>query len=96
MTTIKKIRIVIPMPSDAEVGPYYIGVKGQDLSNIQIGPSDYDDFIYTLPNAPDVPKTGQFYETLNIAKTDYIVTGLLIFFATAIGALFLINRKKEG
>jgi len=66
-------------------------MEGNIISN-----SSYDTFDFIRPIAPDVPDTGRFSESLNIASTDYLATGLLIFFSSAIAALFLLNRKRNA
>ncbi len=44
-----------------------------------------------------VPNTGSLFGGLNISKTDYLVTGLIIFGITGIGGLvFISKRSKKG
>ena len=43
----------------------------------------------------DVPDTGGLFAGLNISKSDYLITGLAIFFLTGITGLFFIIRKKN-
>ena len=49
---------------------------------------------YTQPLAPDVPNTGAFAGALNIAKSDYVITALLVFSIASIAALRILYRKK--
>ena len=53
-------------------------------------------FTYTAPEVPDVPKTGALLEKLNISKTDYLISGLLIFFFAGIGLLVFIKKKSKN
>ena len=97
----KKIRIVVPMPDSAKTGDYIVGVSGYDEDGIQMGKDTYKDsesidtFHYTAPDSPDVPNTGLFSGALNIAQSDFLITGLLIFFSAAIGGIFILNRKNN-
>ena len=44
----------------------------------------------------DAPDTGSFFQNLNISRTDYLVTGLLIFItAAAIGAYLVIRKRGQ-
>lgn len=97
----KKIRIIVPMSDGTKTGDYVVGVAGYDGAGIQMGRDYYQDsesidtFHYTMPDSPDVPNTGLFSGALNIAKSDYIITGLLIFFFAAFGGLYIMNRKNR-
>ena len=45
----------------------------------------------------DVPDTGGLFGGLNISKTDYLVTGLLIFFTAGIGGvIFIVKRNQKS
>ena len=45
----------------------------------------------------DVPDTGELFGGLNISKSDYLVTGLLIFFTAGIGgAIFIVKRNQKS
>lgn len=91
---VKKIRVVIPIQNKAKDGLYRITATSLNSEGIEMSASDTDLFRYT-PVSPDVPNTGLFAGNLNIATTDFLITGLLVFFASAIFALFLINRKRN-
>ena len=44
-----------------------------------------------------VPNTGNFLESLNISRTDYLITGLIIFFGVGIGGvMFILKRDKSS
>lgn len=87
--------IVIDMPDDAMEGIYTIVVSGLDASGRLISDPASTTFHYTPPT-PEIPDTGDFLGNLNITKTDFLITGLCIFFSVTIFGLFLINRKKES
>ena len=42
-----------------------------------------------------VPDTGGLFQNLNISKTDYLVTGLLIFAVVGIGGIIFINKRSK-
>lgn len=48
------------------------------------------------PEEPiDVPNTGGFFGTLNISKTDYLITGLIAFFVLSGGILVFLKKSKN-
>lgn len=49
---------------------------------------------YTPPKVPEVPDTGAFFTNLNITETDYLVTGLIVFFT--IGISLIVFMKKSS
>ena len=50
---------------------------------------DDDDFLA-------VPNTGGLFGALNISKTDYLITGVIVFLLTGIfGAVFIAKRQKK-
>ena len=58
-------------------------------------------FKYTLEPEPEpepipVPNTGGFLKNLNISRTDYLITGLIIFFTFGIGGLVFIMRGRKA
>ncbi len=58
-------------------------------------------FKYTLEPEPEhedipVPNTGGFLKNLNISRTDYLVTGLIIFFTFGIGGLVFVIRGRNS
>ncbi|MBQ3430645.1 hypothetical protein IJG20_00900 [Candidatus Saccharibacteria bacterium] len=50
---------------------------------------------YTKPASPAVPDTGRFLSNLNIAKSDYIITGVIVFASVVLVAFTLLSRKKK-
>lgn len=49
---------------------------------------------YVPPEVPEVPDTGAFFTNLNITETDYLITGLIVFFI--IGISLIIFMKKSS
>ncbi|MBQ2660397.1 hypothetical protein IJF86_03215 [Candidatus Saccharibacteria bacterium] len=88
------INYTIDMPDGSNDGTYQIVVRGLDELGEEISDPSSTEFEYIAP-APDIPDTGFSLTQLNIAKSDFLITGLLIFFSAAIAAIFLVNRKKE-
>lgn len=50
---------------------------------------------YVRPKAPDVPDTGRFLGNLNLAKSDYIITAVIVFVAAVLIASVILSRKKK-
>ena len=81
-----------------ESGNYEVVVTPYDLDGeeMEIDENIKLDFTYTRPVTPDVPNTGFLTNNLTISEADYVITGLMIFFGSAIAALIIINRKKTS
>lgn len=43
-----------------------------------------------------VPNTGGLFETMNISQSDYLITGLMIFFITGIGGAIFIAKSRNS
>lgn len=43
-----------------------------------------------------VPNTGALFNNLNISQSDYLITGLIVFFLIGFGGLFFIARDRKG
>lgn len=63
----------------------------------EVLPSPYDTFgvVYVQPAAPDVPDTGRFLGKLNIAQSDYVITGVIAFVGVIMAAFVVLGRKKK-
>lgn len=86
----------IAIPGFAELSgdkQYTVVVSAYDCS----GGTDPMETIQIVANGVfNPPKTGSFSVFgLTISRTDYIVTGLITFFAVGIFALFLLRRKNQ-
>ena len=85
---------------EAKSGEYQIEIQSYSCSDSDpIYEPLIIPFTYTEPEAPDVPdvpKTGALLEKLNISKTDYLISGLLIFFFTGIALLVFVKKKSKN
>ena len=77
-------------------GDYYVKILAYDLDG-EIMESPYDTFkvTYAQPSTPDVPDTGGFLGNLNITKSDYVITGIIVFTAAVIVGFVVISRNKK-
>ena len=50
---------------------------------------------YTKPESPNVPDTGALLSSLNISRSDFLITGLIGFTAISLIALFVIKRANK-
>ena len=86
-------------------GKYYIEITATDIAGIPIQPPYVTELDYTAPTIPvpdtggdasGAPNTGGLLVGLNISKSDYLITGLIIFFLFSIfGAIFIARRKQD-
>ncbi len=77
-----------------EAGDYIIRVTAYDAAGNVVGSSDLE--IYYAPKI-GLPNTGgSIFTGLNIGRTDFLISGLLVFGLSAIGGLVLMNRSKKA
>lgn len=51
--------------------------------------------LYIVYEAIPVPDTGALFKNLNIAQADYLITGLIAFFAFGLFGIFFIAKKQK-
>ena len=99
-------RVEIPFSEyDLKSGKYSIeitafGKSGDDLYKPYVTSTDYEAKEWSgeevVPDA-NVPNTGSLFESLNISKADYLITGAIIFFIAGISAFaFIIKRNHSS
>ena len=76
-------------------GTYTVNVTAYDINGDIIYKTFTTHFVYEAPAVP-VPNTGGIMGNLNISKTDYLITGLIIFGVAAVaGVVFIIRNDKR-
>ncbi len=99
-------QITLPFSSyGIKTGKYYIGIESykyevdehgeKELVKIK-APSVFFEVTYTQPDAPAVPDTGRFIKNLNVAKSDVIITSVIVFVGALIVAFSILGRKKKN
>lgn len=88
--------VTLPFTSNGlTTGDYTLKVTAYNDDDEKLySPRDTYPAEYVRPLAPDVPDTGAFAGGLNIAKSDYIITALLVFALASVAALRIVYRKK--
>lgn len=78
-------------------GTYTVSVQAYDVNGVKLYKPFEVQFYYEARRTP-VPDTGGIMGDLNISKTDYIITGLIIFSVVGISGAVFISRhdKKTG
>lgn len=91
-------RVELPFSeNDLATGKYKIEITAYDATGVAL----YKPYVtyYYYENIP-TPNTGGLFKGLNISRTDYLVTGLLIFLSVAVlGIIFIVrgrNNKKRA
>ena len=88
-----KITVELPMTDyDAPEGEYTGLVVTYDQNDDALG--QYTFTFYYKPT-PKLPNTGSVFANLNIARADYIITGLIFFGLVAGFAIYLIGRRSH-
>lgn len=75
------------------------GEQGEDTIDYAEIASPYDTFVinYVQPPAPDVPNTGgKLLGDLNIAKSDFAITGIIAFIGITMVAMTILSRRKKN
>lgn len=77
-----------------------IGEDGNPLFPPYVTSIDYvapgEDPDIPVPDAGgDAPNTGSLLENLGISKSDYLITGLIIFFLVGISGIIIVAKKKQ-
>ncbi len=91
---------------DLNTGDYDIVIKSYDDDDktgdptgviiIHLGYTKPDSpNVPVTPDAPNVPDTGALLSSLNISKSDFLITGLIGFTAISVLALFVIKRTNK-
>ena len=66
-----------------------IGVLDSDTGPVQLN------IKYTQPDSPDVPDTGLFGGVINLAKADYVITGIIGFSIVTLFALVYLKKHDR-
>lgn len=76
-------------------GEYIIEITAMDINGNPIQPPYRTGLDYKVSAIP-VPDTGAAFAGLNISKSDYLITGLIIFFLVGIfGAVFISKKAHD-
>ena len=80
-----------------ESGNPVLDESGNPVTALSIieAPSIFYPLHYTAPEAPAIPDTGRLLQSLNITKTDYMLTSIVVMIIATIGAIILLNRSKR-
>jgi hypothetical protein len=98
---VKRGTTVVELPLEeynTPEGKYTIRTTAYDAEGVALY-KPYDMILnYTIHRtSPDVPNTGAMtFGKLNISKTDYLVTGLIIFSIVGVGGIYLITHNKRS
>ncbi|MBQ3352973.1 hypothetical protein IJG89_01310 [Candidatus Saccharibacteria bacterium] len=90
-------RVELPVvESGIPSGKYTIKTTAYDAS----GKALYKPYVmymnYKAEKSPEVPNTGNItFGGLNISQTDYLVTGLIVFFLTGFAGLYFVTHSKK-
>ena len=77
--------------NEAPAGEYVVSVTSED--NVGRTFTRNIDYEYS---ATKVPNTGGLFSGLNIAKSDYLITGLIIFFLIGVGAIIFVAKAGKS
>lgn len=93
-------RVKIPVDG-FETGKYTVKTTAYDCPNPGEDPEPLpfpyiDTFDYEKDEDIPVPDTGGFFMGMNISKTDYLVTAIIVFFAFAALALWIVIKGRKN
>lgn len=76
-------------------GTYTISISAYNIDGEELYKPYEIEVYYQAPALP-VPNTGGIFQDLNISRTDYLITGLIIFGIVAVaGVTFIIRNDKK-
>ena len=92
-------RIKLPI-ADFATGDYTITTTAYDCPNPGEDPKPLpypytDTFHHDQDEDVPVPDTGGFFMGMNISKTDYLITAIIVFFAFAVLALLIVIKGRR-
>ena len=74
-------------------GTYTIKISAYDKNGNEL----YEPYVITIEyKAIPVPDTGMFFQNLNISRTDFLVTGLIIFGIVGVGGAIFISKRNKS
>lgn len=91
-----KVEIPFDDPSlDLPSGNYTIVVKAYNSEGEELYKTQLTTVYYEKIGVPStaVPDTGNFFQNLNISRTDYLLTGLGVFTLVGIGGVVFVSRR---
>lgn len=80
--------------NDLPSGNYIIKADPYDEDGNIVPNIAVDDLLYIAPDL-EVPNTGGPLGMLNLSRTDYIATGVIIFFSGAIFAIIMLKKQRK-
>lgn len=72
-------------------GNYVVRVVGYDQDGGEIYTKDHSYYYEAIP----VPNTGSFLRELNVSREDFLITGLVMFFAISVVGVGIIVKKRH-
>lgn len=72
-----------------------IGTNGEPIQPPYYTGVNYEEAAMPVPDTGGTPNTGTVFAGLNISKSDYLITGLIIFFLVGIFGIVFISKKSH-
>lgn len=90
-------RVEVPFGNyDLAAGEYTIRVTAKDSSGTIPYTQDLEKDIADIPvPSADTPDTGGFFRNIGISQSDFLISGLIIFFVIGVCGILVVSRKSK-
>lgn len=83
------------LENDVEGGNYIVKATPYDEDGNIVPNKAQDDLLYIAPDL-EIPNTGGPLGMLNLSRTDYLATGVIVFVSAAAFGLFFLKKSKKN
>ena len=90
-------RVSVPFENyDLAPGEYTIKVTAKDASGEDLFVRDLSKEISDIPvPSADTPDTGSFFRNIGVSQSDFLISGLVVFFVIGLCGIVVISRKSK-
>lgn len=83
------------LENDVPSGNYTVAATPYDEDGNIVPNEASDDLTYIAPDL-EIPNTGGPFGMLNLSRTDYLMTGIIVTFTAGAAALFFLSKRKNS
>ena len=90
-------RVEVPFGSyDLASGKYTINIVAKDANGIIPYDQNLEKDVANVPvPSADTPDTGGFFRNIGVSQSDFLISGLVVFFVVGISGIVIISRKSK-
>ena len=90
-------RVEVPFSNyDLASGKYTINIVAKDANGIIPYDQNMEKDVANVPvPSADTPDTGGFFRNIGVSQSDFLISGLVVFFVVGISGIVIISRKSK-